>query len=70
MLRALVPFEYVEEARAIQEKFEKFLKEMKTAAETVFVPLQLAVSQVNESNTFYIKQKLTIFNLVCDTRRI
>jgi elongator complex protein 1 len=46
LLRALVPFEYVEEARAIQEKFEKFLKEMKTAAETVFVPLQLAVSQV------------------------
>ncbi|CEP14860.1 hypothetical protein [Parasitella parasitica] len=44
LIRALVPFEYVEEARAIQEKFDKVLKELESSMATVFVPLQLAVS--------------------------
>lgn len=44
LIRALVPFEYVEEARAIQEKFRAFLKELDTEAAVIFVPLQLAVS--------------------------
>ncbi|KAI8643421.1 IKI3 family-domain-containing protein [Parasitella parasitica] len=44
LTRALVPFEYVEEARAIQEKFEKFLKELESSMATIFVPLQLTVS--------------------------
>ncbi|CEI92001.1 hypothetical protein RMCBS344292_06276 [Rhizopus microsporus] len=44
LLRALVPFGYVDEARSIQEKFEKFLDELKGSMETIFVPLQLAVS--------------------------
>ncbi|KAI8385764.1 IKI3 family-domain-containing protein [Blakeslea trispora] len=44
LIRALVPFEYVEEARAIQAKFEKALKELEACRDTVFVPLQLVVS--------------------------
>ncbi|KAL7317602.1 putative elongator complex protein 1 [Mucor circinelloides] len=44
LIRALVPFEYVEEARAIQEKFEKFIKELEASIATIFVPLQLTVS--------------------------
>ncbi|KAI9245023.1 IKI3 family-domain-containing protein [Sporodiniella umbellata] len=44
LIRALVPFGYIEEARSIQEKFEKFLKELQTALDLIFVPLQLAVS--------------------------
>ncbi|KAI7891979.1 IKI3 family-domain-containing protein [Mucor mucedo] len=44
LIRALVPFEYVEEARAIQEKFRKFLKELEAEAPVIFVPLQLTVS--------------------------
>ncbi|KAI7903384.1 IKI3 family-domain-containing protein [Cokeromyces recurvatus] len=44
LIRALVPFEYVEEARAIQEKFDKFFKELEGCMNTVFVPLKLAVS--------------------------
>lgn len=47
LLRALVPFGYVDEARSIQEKFEKFLDELKGSMETIFVPLQLAVSLVS-----------------------
>ncbi|KAI8991763.1 IKI3 family-domain-containing protein [Mycotypha africana] len=43
LIRALVPFDYVEEARAIQEKFDKFLKELQDCMDTVFVPLQLVV---------------------------
>lgn len=46
LIRALVPFEYVEEARAIQEKFEKFIKELEASIATIFVPLQLTVSLV------------------------
>jgi elongator complex protein 1 len=49
LIRALVPFEYVEEARAIQEKFDKYMKELESSIATVFVPLQLVVSLV--SNT-------------------
>lgn len=48
LIRALVPFEYVEEARAIQEKFEKFIKELEASIATVFVPLQLTVSLVSQ----------------------
>jgi elongator complex protein 1 len=47
LIRALVPFEYVEEARAIQEKFKNFLKELNDSTSTIFVPLQLAVSLVS-----------------------
>jgi elongator complex protein 1 len=49
LIRALVPFEYVEEARAIQEKFEKFLKELDSSIATIFVPLQLTVSLVSDT---------------------
>ncbi|KAG0165594.1 hypothetical protein DFQ28_008559 [Apophysomyces sp. BC1034] len=45
ILRALAPFGYVEEARAIQERFEKLLKDFELASPTIFVPLQLAISQ-------------------------
>ncbi|KAG0917728.1 hypothetical protein G6F33_001222 [Rhizopus arrhizus] len=44
LIRALVPFGYVEEARSIQEKFEKFLNELKTSVDSIFIPLQLAIS--------------------------
>ncbi|RCI05914.1 hypothetical protein CU098_013034 [Rhizopus stolonifer] len=44
LIRALVPFEYVEEARAIQVKFEKAIQTLDACKDTVFVPLQLAVS--------------------------
>lgn len=44
MIRALVPFEYVEEARAIQEKFKNFLKELEAEIPVIFVPLQLTIS--------------------------
>ncbi|KAI9478143.1 MAG: IKI3 family-domain-containing protein [Benjaminiella poitrasii] len=44
LVRALVPFDYIEEARAIQEKFDKFFKELEGCMDTVFVPLKLAVS--------------------------
>ena len=46
LIRALVPFEYAEEARAIQEKFKKFLKELEAEIPVIFVPLQLTVSLV------------------------
>ncbi|KAI8978613.1 IKI3 family-domain-containing protein [Pilobolus umbonatus] len=45
LVRALIPFEYIEEARAIQNKFDKFLQELETALPTIFVPLQLVVSR-------------------------
>ncbi|KAF7721259.1 hypothetical protein EC973_004986 [Apophysomyces ossiformis] len=45
ILRALAPFGYVEEARAIQDKFEKMLKEFELSIPIIFVPLQLAISQ-------------------------
>ncbi|KAL0076332.1 hypothetical protein J3Q64DRAFT_1876688, partial [Phycomyces blakesleeanus] len=45
LLRALAPFGFVEEARAIQDKFDKFLKEITGAIPTIFVPLHLATSQ-------------------------
>ncbi|KAI8379248.1 IKI3 family-domain-containing protein [Radiomyces spectabilis] len=48
LLRALVPFGYVEEARAIQHKFEGFLASLKEAMGTIFVPLQLASSQYQQ----------------------
>lgn len=44
LIRALVPFGFIEEARSIQEKFEKFLNELQSSLDTIFVPLQLAVS--------------------------
>jgi elongator complex protein 1 len=47
LIRALVPFEYVEEARAVQEKFEKFIQELESSMATIFVPLQLTVSLVS-----------------------
>lgn len=47
LIRALVPFGYVEEARSIQEKFEKFLNELKTSVDSIFIPLQLAISLVS-----------------------
>jgi elongator complex protein 1 len=47
LIRALVPFGYIEEARSIQEKFEKFLNELKTSVDSIFIPLQLAISLVS-----------------------
>ncbi|KAG2231182.1 IKI3 family-domain-containing protein [Thamnidium elegans] len=44
LIRALVPFDYVEEARAIQEKFKSFLKELEAEVPVIFVPLQLTIS--------------------------
>ncbi|KAI8144910.1 IKI3 family-domain-containing protein [Fennellomyces sp. T-0311] len=45
LLRALVPFGYIEEARAMQVKFAKFLADLKTALPDIFVPLQLAAGK-------------------------
>lgn len=62
LIRALVPFEYVEEARAIQEKFKKFLKELEAEVPVIFVPLQLTVSLVSslfyQSSFFFLCIKL------------
>lgn len=54
LIRALVPFEYVEEARAIQGKFKAFLKELEVEVAVIFVPLQLAVSLVCLINSILI----------------
>ncbi|KAI8061443.1 IKI3 family-domain-containing protein [Gongronella butleri] len=45
LLRALVPFDYVDEARMIQSKFESLLTHLKDAMATIFVPLKLAQMQ-------------------------
>ncbi|KAI7853743.1 IKI3 family-domain-containing protein [Circinella umbellata] len=42
LLRALIPFGYVEEARMLQAKFKQYLIDMKAAVPEIFVPLQLA----------------------------
>lgn len=46
LLRALVPFGYVEEARTSQVKFECFLKHLQDKIDEIFVPLQLLNGQV------------------------
>jgi elongator complex protein 1 len=46
LLRAMVPFGYVEEARTSQVKFECFLKHLQDKIDEIFVPLQLLNGQV------------------------
>ena len=48
LLRALIPFGYIEEARMIQAKFKQYLIDVKAAVPEIFVPLQLAPGRVNE----------------------
>lgn len=47
LLRAMVPFGYVEEARTSQVKFEGFLKHLQDKIDEIFVPLQLLNGQVS-----------------------
>ncbi|KAI9277147.1 IKI3 family-domain-containing protein [Phascolomyces articulosus] len=42
LLRALIPFGYIEEARIMQNKFAQYLVDLKAAMSDIFVPLQLA----------------------------
>ncbi|KAI9485105.1 IKI3 family-domain-containing protein [Zychaea mexicana] len=42
LLRALIPFGYMEEARILQTKFAQFLVDIKAAMDGIFIPLQLA----------------------------
>ncbi|CAO3617850.1 unnamed protein product [Cunninghamella echinulata] len=42
ILKAMVPYGYIDEARSIQIKFEGFLKHLEKSIDTIFVPLQLA----------------------------
>ncbi|ORX62126.1 IkappaB kinase complex, IKAP component [Hesseltinella vesiculosa] len=59
LLRALVPFEYVEEARTIQAKFDSFLGHLKEAMPTIFVPLKLIDTQYGSTEEMEEAKKLT-----------
>ena len=52
LLRALIPFGYIEEARMIQAKFKQYLIDIKAAVPEIFVPLQLAPGRVNEMKKY------------------
>lgn len=44
----MVPFEYVDEAKAIQTKFGEFLESLGSAVDTIFVPLRIAAGRVSK----------------------
>ncbi|CAO3599964.1 unnamed protein product [Absidia cylindrospora] len=58
LLRAMVPFGYIEEARTSQVKFEEFLKHLQDKIDVIFVPLQLIHAQYGSLEELEEAQKL------------
>ncbi|KAI8344065.1 IKI3 family-domain-containing protein [Chlamydoabsidia padenii] len=58
LLRAMVPFGYVEEARTSQVKFEGFLKHLEEKIDVIFVPLQLLNGQYGSLEELEEAQKV------------
>ncbi|KAI8099669.1 IKI3 family-domain-containing protein [Halteromyces radiatus] len=59
LIRAMVPFGYVEEATTSQIKFEAFLKHLQDAIDVIFVPLQLANVQFGSIEEYEEAQKIS-----------
>ncbi|KAI9311999.1 IKI3 family-domain-containing protein [Dichotomocladium elegans] len=54
LLKAMVPYGWLDEARQLQEKFAAFLVTIKEEIPAIFIPLQLPVGKVSVPSLMYI----------------
>lgn len=48
LLRALVTFGMIDKARTMQASFDDFLAKLRTSIDEIFIPLQLALNEVDK----------------------